>query len=243
MAGTATANNDAPWLAEGGEKRETVRRMFAEIAPRYDRLNALMSLRRHHVWRASAVRELDLKPGDAALDVCCGTGDFLVPLRRSVGPSGRTLGIDYCAPMLEIASKKLPGAHLALGDACRLPVASGRFDGVTVGWGLRNVPDLEAALREIARVLKPGGRMACLDMAIPRNPIARGASALVCGFLLPALGSLFGHRRAYTYLPKSAERFASREELAQAMQCAGFGEVRWRDFMFGNICLHVGVKR
>ncbi len=238
----ATTEREAPWLAEGGEKREAVRRMFAEVAPRYDFLNSLMSLSMHRRWRAIAVRELELRTGERALDVCCGTGDFLHPLETAVGSGGHAIGIDFCVPMLTVASAKLPGARLALGDACRLPVRDSCVDAVTVGWGLRNVPDLTASLVEIVRVLKPGGRFACLDMALPRNPIVREASRFVCGTMLPAVGSLFGLRRAYTYLPKSTDRFASRGELSGAMRDAGLSEVRWRDFMFGNICLHLARK-
>lgn len=217
--------------------------MFAEIAPNYDRINGMMSLSLHRRWRAHAVSLLNLQPGDAALDVCCGTGDFLVPLRNAVGGGGMAVGADYCAPMLDIASKKTGSKRLALADACALPVATGRFDALTVGWGLRNLADLDAGLREAARVLKPGGRMLSLDMAIPRNPAVRAVSGLICGSVLPVLGRLFGSKEAYTYLPKSAEQFATREELRAAFESAGFEDVRWKDLIFGNICIVWGRKR
>jgi demethylmenaquinone methyltransferase/2-methoxy-6-polyprenyl-1,4-benzoquinol methylase len=233
----------APWQAKGEQKREAVRQMFAEIAPRYDLLNSFMSLSRHRRWRAYAVRVLGLEEGDTALDVCCGTGDFLSPLRKAVGPSGKLAGLDFCLPMLEKARSKAVGGTLVQGDACRLPVRSGSVNAVTVGWGIRNVPDIDLAHLEIARVLKHGGRFVSVDMALPRNAAVRAASRFVCGACLPALGSLFGLKKAYTYLPKSTEQFASREELADSMRRAGFEEVGWKDFMGGNICVHWGVKR
>ena len=249
--------------------------MFGSIARGYDRMNGLMSFGLHHRWRGSAVSRLDLRSGDRALDVCCGTGDFMLPLRAAVGSEGRVVGIDFCLPMLEGARVKLAtgessplgegrvgvfapleglstppqplpkgkGSDLALGDACRLPVASGAFDAVSVGWGLRNVPDPDAALREAARVLKGGGRFVSLDMARPRNPLVRWAAEFGLRRVLPLLGRLLGlERDAYAYLPESTLRFASRETLAAAMGRAGFVDVAYRDLMLGNLCVHWGRK-
>jgi demethylmenaquinone methyltransferase / 2-methoxy-6-polyprenyl-1,4-benzoquinol methylase len=131
---------------------------------------------------------------------------------------------------------------LSVGDACCLPVASGAFDAVSVGWGIRNVPDIDAAHREVFRVLKPGGRFVSLDMARPRNAPMRAFSSFLFQKLVPRLGALFGKTEAYTYLPESTERFKSREDLAESMRAAGFTDVAHRDFMFGNICLHRGSK-
>lgn len=231
-----------PWKAEGAEKRRLVREMFAEIAPVYDRLNGWMSLRRHHRWRALAAESLHLKPGDAVLDLCCGTGDFFAPIRQRIGETGAIVGIDFCPPMLELARSKPGSAHLAAGDACRLPVLGDSFESVSVGWGIRNVPDIDLAHREIYRVLKSGGRFVSLDMAVPRNPVARYFSRLVGEKALPWLGRRFGNQRAYTYLPASTQRFAGREELAESMRRAGFCDVGYRDFFFGNLCLHWGRK-
>lgn len=238
----ATQIENAPWQASGAEKREAVRDLFAGIADRYDLLNSIMSLSRHRRWRVQAVSMLQLKEGDVALDVCSGTGDFLAPLRNSVGKQGIVAGIDFCLPMLQKArEKRVPGALLQ-GDASSLPVRNQIADAVTVGWGIRNVPDIDGAHREIVRALKPGGRFVSLDMAIPRNGFLRFGSNIVCGKILPLLGSLFGAKRAYTYLPKSTQSFASREELAESMKRAGLAEIGWKDFMFGNICMHWGKK-
>lgn len=231
------------WDAEGERKRSSVRRMFAEIAPSYDRLNGIMSLSLHGRWRAEAVRLLELGPGDAALDLCCGTGDFMAPLWRAVGPKGLVVGVDFCLPMLQIAQRKSPDSSPALGDACMLPIGSGLFDAVCVGWGMRNVPDVDAAHREVARVLKPGGRFVSLDMARPGNRAVRAVSEWVFNTFTPKLGALFGSTDAYTYLPKSTQRFWSRERLAESMDAAGFESIGFKDMMLGNICMHWGTKR
>jgi demethylmenaquinone methyltransferase/2-methoxy-6-polyprenyl-1,4-benzoquinol methylase len=238
----AKAVEGAPWTAEGQEKRAAVRDMFAEIAPTYDVCNALMSFSLHHRWRAYAVRLLNLQPGSRALDVCCGTGDFLQPLRKAVGQNGRIVGVDFCLPMLDIASDKKLANGLALGDACKLPVRGASVDAVTVGWGIRNVPDIDAAHQEIARVLKPGGRFVSIDMARPRNGMVGAMSEWLFQHGVPLLGRLFGKTKAYTYLPKSTQRFSTREELKGSMERAGFRDVRYKDLFFGNICIHWGQK-
>lgn len=236
--------DQAIWQTEGANKRSAVQGMFAEIAPTYDLLNSVMSLRLHHRWRAFAVRMLNLKSGDQALDVCCGTGDFMLPLKAAVGEKGMVAGVDFCLPMLQKASQKLnPAAPpLSLGDACQLPVQTGQFQGVSVGWGIRNVPDIDAAHRELFRVLKPGGRFVSLDMARPRNPLIRVPSEFVGNVILPRLGAAFGKTKAYTYLPKSTQKFKTREELKASMEEAGFVNVGFKDLFFGNICVHWGQK-
>jgi demethylmenaquinone methyltransferase/2-methoxy-6-polyprenyl-1,4-benzoquinol methylase len=230
------------WEEKGAAKRAAVQRMFGEIAGGYDRVNGWMSLGLHHAWRGQAVERLGLRPGDAALDVCCGTGDFLRPLRQAVGPSGTLVGLDFCAPMLTQARQKDASAQLVLGDAGRLPLPDREFDGVTVGWGLRNVPDLDGALAEITRVLRPGGRFVTLDCAIPQSPLLRSASLAVTHRVLPRIGAMVGNAEAYTYLPNSVSHFASRERLAASMERAGLVDVRFEDRFFGNICLHFGRK-
>ncbi|HMS54632.1 MAG TPA: bifunctional demethylmenaquinone methyltransferase/2-methoxy-6-polyprenyl-1,4-benzoquinol methylase UbiE [Fimbriimonadaceae bacterium] len=231
-----------PWNKEGQEKRQAVQSMFAQIAGKYDRLNAVMSLSLHHKWRQRAVELLQLQPGQKALDVCCGTGDFLPPLNDKVGPSGLVTGIDFCLPMLSQAKDKFGTRRLSLGDACALPVQSEKFDAVTAGWGIRNVPDIDTAHREIFRVLNHGGRFASIDMSKPRNPILRVVSNFVTRRLLPLLGSVFGQKSAYTYLPESTQKFKSRLELVDSMERAGFVDVKYHDLFFGQICIHFGRK-
>lgn len=215
--------------------------MFSEIAGKYDRLNGLLSLSLHRRWRAVAAASLGLKTGDRALDVCCGTGDFAAELAKRVGPEGLVVGVDFAQPMLEIAARKTRTPY-ALGDACALAVRSETFDAATVGWGVRNVPDIDLAHKEIVRTLKKGGRFVSLDMAVPENRLIRAVSRLVFRICSPLLGTLFGYRSAYQYLPESTERFWSREQLAESMRKAGLTRVQYKDFMFGNICMHWGIK-
>lgn len=238
----AAPRTETPWQAEGDDKRSAVQRMFGEIAPTYDLLNSVMSLRLHHRWRRFAVQQLRLKPGARVLDVACGTGDFMVPLRAAVGPQGAVVGIDFCLPMLEVATQKQTPGAVALGDACRLPVASDTLDGASVGWGIRNVPDIDAAHRELARVLKSGARFVSLDMARPRFAPIRWASDLLFRKGVPLMGRAFGKTEAYTYLPESTQRFLGREELSESMRAAGFTDVGFKDLFFGNLCVHWGTK-
>lgn len=238
----ASQVGDTPWLKDGDEKRQSVQAMFSDIAPTYDLMNSLMSFRLHHRWRRFAVNTLNLKPADSAVDVCCGTGDFLTVLRHQVGEEGRLVGVDFCAPMLQVAAEKKSLAQsLVCADACRLPLGSEQFDGATVGWGLRNVPSLTEALSEIHRVLKPGGRFVSLDMARPKGVMGK-LSELVFHTMVPALGTLFGKRKAYQYLPKSTLRFVSPEELEMALTDLGFREVGHRYLYFGNVAMVWGKK-
>lgn len=236
------APETATWVAEGQEKRAAVQRMFAAIAPTYDVCNSLMSLRGHYRWRRAAVAALNLKEGETVADICCGTGDFFAPIRQAIGKSGKLIGIDFCLPMLELSVPKDAGAVEALGDACNLPLRTESIDAVTVGWGIRNVPDIDAAHREIFRVLKPGGRFVSVDMSVPKSGIVRAASNLLTRRGLPILGAIFKQKEAYTYLPESTQRFKTRHELVASMEAAGFKNVTFTDFFFGNISMHIGVK-
>ncbi len=232
----------------GEQKGDYVRNMFARIAPRYDLLNSLLSLRIHHRWRESAARETHLRPGDMALDVCTGTADLAIRLAELVGAGGRVVGIDFCHPMLELGlSKVQKSAHsrtitLALGDALALPFAPNTFHAVTVAFGIRNVVDIRKAFAEMWRVLKPGGRVVCLEFSHPRRQPFRSVYYFYFHHLLPRIGGLLSHRDAYTYLPTSVQYFPEREQLAQIMRDAGFEEVAWRELTFGIVCIHSGVK-
>jgi demethylmenaquinone methyltransferase / 2-methoxy-6-polyprenyl-1,4-benzoquinol methylase len=231
-----------PWLAQGEGKREAVRGLFAGIASRYDQINGLISLGQHGAWRKKAAAWALVPYGGAALDLCCGTGDFLPPLRKALGPQGSLTGLDFCQPMLDQAAQKEGHrATLVLGDACDLPFTDRSFDVVTVGWGLRNVPDLGMALSEAKRVLKPGGRLVSLDMARPVTPLGKAAER-VSRATTPLIGRVFGLGEAYTYLPESAARFLSIEELEVEMKEAGFARVESQSLMMGVIGLHRAFK-
>lgn len=230
------------WEAQGDEKRREVQGMFSAIAPSYDRANALMSFNLHQRWRQFAASKLSLQPGDTVLDLCTGTGDFL-PIHRSlVGEKGILLGIDFCPPMLSHAVGKDGRATLSVGDACSIPLANGSVAGVSVGWGIRNVPDIDKAHCEIHRVLKSGKRFVSIDCAEPQSVLIRQATKILRTPMLGFLGKLLGSQDAYKYLSESTARFKTREELAASMRSAGFIDVHYKNLMLGNICVHWGTK-
>lgn len=224
-------------VAERTERARLVRDVFTRIAPVYDRGNALLSLGFENRWRAAAVAKTELRPGDTALDLCCGTGSFLPHLRRAVGNSGTLLGLDVCLPMLGRVGTRRSGAGLVLADACRVPVASATVDAVTIGWGLRNVPDLRQCLEEAGRVLRPGGRLVSLDMAH-----SRGAPFAACTLMARLVGGILGQRSAYCYLAQSTAAFASPEELEAEFSKVGLRGVGHRRMFFGLIAIVWGAK-
>jgi demethylmenaquinone methyltransferase / 2-methoxy-6-polyprenyl-1,4-benzoquinol methylase len=217
--------------------------MFNEVAPSYDKANSLLSFSLHHRWRQEAVRLIELKNGQTVIDLCCGTGDFLPQLRRVVGPDGKLLGLDFCQPMLVQSREKDSKSTLGLADACALPVQSNSVDAITVGWGIRNVPDIDQAHTEIYRALRPSGKFVSLDCAMPTGSLSKYLTKLTRKRLVVAIGSFFGLKKAYQYLEESTTRFRTREELADSMRRAGFTNVRHKDLMLGNICIHWGTKQ
>jgi len=234
---------DKPVTAE--EKAAFVRGMFDDIAHRYDLLNAVLSVGIHKHWRGFATRCACLEAGDSALDVCTGTGDWTVDLRRAVGPRGTVVGIDFSASMLRHGAKKFAAAMAATAqaDATRLPFQSNTFDAATVGFGIRNVAEVERGVCEMARVVKPGGRVVILEFAEPNPGPFKSLYTLYSRFIMPRIGgAVSGRADAYTYLPKSVTKFKTRAELTAIMQDAGLAEVRTVDLMFGLVCVHVGVK-
>jgi demethylmenaquinone methyltransferase/2-methoxy-6-polyprenyl-1,4-benzoquinol methylase len=231
-----------------GDKAEYVREMFAGIAHRYDLLNSVLSFNRHKAWRRYAVRLANLKPGDRALDVCTGTGDFAVELYRATGRTGYVVGADFCAPMIERGRRKterVAGQRIGMmiADALALPYPDNQFDCVTVGFGIRNVADVQQAFCEMARVARPGGRVLCLEFNQPRHWFWKPLVNFYQNRVLPRIGGLLSRRDAYTYLPASIQAFLSREELTAMMERAGLDSVRVYDLNFGSVCIHLGVKR
>lgn len=236
----STSVNDTP------SKRERVVAMFGRLAPGYDRLNTVLSFGLHHRWRRVAVRQCAFPPGGRALDVGAGTADFLLAV---VGESGTALGVDPCEPMLRVGQAKLEArglsgrARLAVGEAEHLPVASDTFDCATIGFALRNVTDVDATFREMARAVKPGGRVVSLEIAKPEGWIMRPLFFVYFYRLSPWLARLFGgERQGYEYLPDSLKAFKSRAELADSMRRAGLSDVRILNLTGGVVCVHVGTK-
>jgi len=227
------------------EKSRYVRGMFDDIAARYDLLNSLLSAGIHHQWRSFATRCALLSTGDAALDVCTGTGDWAVLLRKAVGSTGTVVGADFSYSMLKHGDAKFDAADTprVQGDAMKLPFASSTFNAVTVAFGIRNVADIRAGFSEMCRVLKPGGRVVCLEFAEPHAGAFLAFYRLYSKHVMPRVGgAISGRADAYKYLPASVERFKSRAELAQLMNEAGLTDVRYVDLTFGLVCVHVGVK-
>jgi demethylmenaquinone methyltransferase/2-methoxy-6-polyprenyl-1,4-benzoquinol methylase len=217
--------------------------MFDRIAPRYDLLNRVMTAGLDRHWREAAAAAADVAAGEAAIDVCTGTGDLAFALQRRVTVSGRVVGADFAENMLERAREKAADrgepVEFVQADALGLPFADNTFDGATVAFGIRNVSDLSAGIAEMARVVRPGGRVVILEITTPRH--LRRFYRLWFDRAVPLLGTLVGRDgAAYGYLPESVKRFPEPPELAAAMADAGLGDVRWQLFAGGIIALHYG---
>jgi demethylmenaquinone methyltransferase / 2-methoxy-6-polyprenyl-1,4-benzoquinol methylase len=206
-------------LPQGEAKARAVRAMFDSIAPRYDLVNRVMTFGLDRRWRRLAVRSLGLGAGTRVLDVACGTGD----LCRELSSSGyQPVGVDVSAGMLAHAHTSAP---LVLADALQLPMASATMDGAVSGFALRNFVALDALLEELARVVRPGGRIALLDVAIPTQPVLRAGHAVYFGHVVPRIGALLSDRDAYRYLPESVAYLPDPPALLQQVTEAGFEEV------------------
>ena len=221
---------------------ERVRDMFDRISPSYDRMNLLMSMGRDGRWRRLGVRASGAQPGDAALDVCCGTGDFAVELRRAVGPSGRVVGLDFSPQMLEVARRKCSAVEWQQGDALALPFADGEFTAACVGFGVRNLSDYRRGFAEMARVVRPGGRVVVLEITTPQKPPLSTFFSLWFDRIVPLLGKLAAEPEAYTYLPSSVKRFPGPQALGAELVAAGLTDVRWILTAGGIIALHSGTR-
>jgi demethylmenaquinone methyltransferase/2-methoxy-6-polyprenyl-1,4-benzoquinol methylase len=220
-----------------------VQAMFDRIAGLYDRMNTVMTAGLHHAWRRRAADLAALAPGDRALDVATGTGDLAVELSRRVSPGGEVVGTDFSERMLELARAKAPWLRFETANALALPYADGRFDAATVGFGARNFSDLERGLREMARVVRPGGRVVVLEITTPSRPPLSTFFELWFDRVVPALGRLAGDPQAYSYLPSSVRRFPGPEELAAIMYACGLSEIRYLLTAGGIIALHAGTVR
>ncbi len=233
-------------LSGGAEKRSYVRAMFTQIAPRYDLLNHVLSLNLDRRWRRQAVAELDWErvPAGRYLDLCSGTLDLAATLGARPGFTGQVVGADFVLPMLGLGRHKSDRVRPVNADALDLPFPDATFDGATVGFGVRNLADLDRGLGEAARVIKPGGRFVILEFTTPSWQPMRGAYLLYFRQVLPFIGRLVSrHSDAYTYLPESVLSFPEPAQLAARMSVSGFSDVRWL-LLLGGICaIHVGTRR
>jgi demethylmenaquinone methyltransferase/2-methoxy-6-polyprenyl-1,4-benzoquinol methylase len=225
--------------------------MFDRIAGLYDRMNTVMTAGLHHHWRRRAADMAGLSPGGRALDVATGTGDLALELAARVGPGGEVVATDFSERMLELARVKASarvrdgGARIVIqpANALDLPFADGEFDAATVGFGARNFSDLEQGLREMTRVVRPGGRVVVLEITTPQKPPLSVFFELWFDRIVPALGRVAGDAQAYTYLPNSVRRFPGPRELAATMSRCGLERIRYVLTAGGIIALHGGVVR
>lgn len=230
------------------EKAVHVRRMFSSIAPKYDLLNHLLSLNIDRRWRRQAIDRLgwEARPAGTYLDNCAGTLDLSVELARRGAFRGRVIGSDFAFPMLAggEAKRRDRSIDAVCADALRLPYPDKSFDGVTVGFGVRNLADLDGGLREMARVLKPGGRLVVLEFTTPAWQPFRALYFFYFLRVLPLIGGLVSkHGSAYSYLPQSVLRFPEPPQLARRLEDAGFGAVSWQSLTGGIVALHCGTRK
>lgn len=236
-------------LPDNQHKEKYVRDMFNSIATRYDLMNSLMSFGLDKPWRRITVKRSELKPGGYGLDVCCGTGMITMEQARTAGPTGKVVGLDFSENMLARAKENLADFELKdnitliQGNAMALPFEDNTFDCVTVGWGLRNVPDIMTAVKEMMRVVKPGGKVVSLDMAKPEAPIIKQGYWLFFEKVIPAMGNIWaGNRNAYGYLHDSAKVFPHQKELCRMFAEAGLTETSYRNLTFGVVAVVDGRK-
>lgn len=219
-----------------------VRAMFDRIARFYDVMNTVMTAGLHHRWRERAADLAAVSPGAQVLDVATGTGDLAIALARRVAPAGGVVGSDFAEAMLMRARAKAPQLRWEVANAMDLPYADDSFDAATVGFGARNFSDLPRGLSEMARVVRPGGRVVVLEITVPTRPPLSSFFSIWFDRVVPALGHFAADPDAYTYLPSSVKRFPAPAALAAEMTRAGLTDVRWILTAGGIIALHVGVK-
>jgi demethylmenaquinone methyltransferase/2-methoxy-6-polyprenyl-1,4-benzoquinol methylase len=231
-------------LLAGDAKRSYVRGMFTAIAPRYDLLNHLLSLNIDRRWRRRAVRRLDWEriAGGVFLDSCAGTLDLGTELARQDAFRGHVVGADFVVPMLKLGRAKADALRPVGADALRLPFADAVFDGALVGFGVRNLADLDAGLRELRRVLRPDARLVILEFTVPRTQPMRALYLTYFRHVLPFVGRVVSkHTDAYTYLPDSVLQFPEPRALAEQMRASGFAGVGFEALTFGIAAIHWGV--
>ncbi len=224
-------------------RAERIRQMFDHVAAGYDARNRLFTADRDRAWRRRAARRAGLRPGQTALDLCTGTGKLAQELLPFVGPTGRVVGVDFSPAMLELARRREPHVEFRLGDVTRLSEADVSVDAVTIAFGLRNLVDRESALREMFRVLRPGGRLVILEFAPPQRGLLMRAYRFYLSRVMPAIAGLRNAEKAsaYRYLAESVQAFPEPAELARQLESLGF-TVSVERMTLGIVALHVAVR-
>ena len=235
-------------MAKKAESKEQfVHSVFESIAPKYDLMNDILSFRRHKAWRNFTMKKMNMKSGDTGLDLCCGTCDWTISMAEQSG--GAITGLDFSHNMLEVGRAKVEARMLnnqitlIQGNAMALPFEDNQFDYATIGFGLRNVPDLRTVLQEMRRVVKPGGQVVCLELSKPTWQPFKGIYYFYFQQILPSLGKLFAKRyEQYKWLPDSLAQFPGREELVHIFRETGLEQVNAYPLTGGIAALHIGVK-
>ncbi|MCL6586943.1 MAG: demethylmenaquinone methyltransferase [Anoxybacillus sp.] len=229
-------------------KEERVHHVFEKIYENYDKMNSVISFKRHIKWRNETMKRMNVQKGAKALDVCCGTADWAIALAEAVGPEGDVYGLDFSQNMLRVGEQKvnergLTNVTLIHGNAMELPFPDDTFDYVTIGFGLRNVPDYMTVLKEMHRVVKPGGKVVCLETSQPTLFGFRQLYYFYFRFIMPLFGKIFAKSyEEYSWLQESAREFPGMDELAQMFYDAGFVNVEVKPFTFGVAAMHLGYK-
>lgn len=230
-------------------KEERVHHVFEKIYDKYDKMNSIISFQRHKSWRKDVMKRMKVREGAKALDVCCGTGDWTISLAHKVGDSGEVIGLDFSENMLSVAKEKvqeenLSNVKLIHGNAMELPFPDESFDYVTIGFGLRNVPDYETVLKELYRVAKRDGKVVCLETSQPTLIGFRQIYYFYFQFIMPMFGRLFAKSyQEYSWLHESAKDFPNKNELKKMFYKAGFHEVAVKSYTGGVAAMHMGYKR
>ncbi|WP_394187529.1 demethylmenaquinone methyltransferase [Paenisporosarcina quisquiliarum] len=227
-------------------KEERVHEVFEKISGNYDKMNSVISFQQHKKWREDTMSRMNVKKGSSSLDVCCGTADWTISMGEAVGSTGRAVGLDFSQNMLNVGidkTKEIPQIELLHGNAMELPFPDDSFDYVTIGFGLRNVPDYMQVLKEIERVLKPGGMFVCLETSQAEMPIYKQLFRFYFKYVMPIFGKFFAKSyKEYSWLQESAKDFPGMKALAKMMEQAGFVNVEYKPYSGGAAARHIGYK-
>lgn len=227
-------------------KEEKVHHVFEKIYGNYDKMNSLISFQQHKFWRKETMKRMNVPKRSQALDVCCGTADWTISLADAVGSEGKVVGLDFSENMLSIGKEKTknyPNVQLIHGNAMQLPFEDNTYDFVTIGFGLRNVPDYLQVLKEMHRVVKPGGMVVCLETSQPTMPIFKQMYFMYFRYIMPLFGKVFAKSyKEYSWLQESARDFPGMKELAELFKEAGLTNVNYKPFSGGVAAVHFGYK-
>ncbi|WP_040208352.1 demethylmenaquinone methyltransferase [Neobacillus jeddahensis] len=229
-------------------KEQRVHNVFEKISDNYDKMNSVISFQQHIKWRKDTMKRMNVQPGSKALDVCCGTADWTIALAEAVGPKGEVTGLDFSQNMLNVGIEKVESLgydqiKLIHGNAMELPFPDNSFDYVTIGFGLRNVPDYLQVLKEMNRVVKPGGIAVCLETSQPTLIGYKQLYYFYFRFIMPLFGKLLAKSyREYSWLHESARDFPGMRELAKMFEQAGFKDVKYKSYSGGAAAVHIGKK-